>query len=1005
MPKHDNIYLNDEPEAPDAAWSRRDFLKLAGFTFAGGVLAGCQPAKVEKAIPFLIKPEEITPGLATWYATTCNGCSAGCGVLGKNRDGRPIKLEGNPDHPISRGGLCAVGQASLLGLYDSQRLMNPLLDGKATTWEDVDRRVTERLERIKKEGGAVRLLTGSITSPTTKELVRRFASSFKNAKHIQYDALSSSAILDAHEKTHGRRMLPHYRFENAGVIVSFDADFLGTWISPVEFTPKYREKRSLKGTPPEYSYHAQIESRVSLTGSNADERFSRSPAETRLMIRQLVAAIAAKAGISVPMVANGAVDEVVKKLGERLWNARGKGLVVSGLNDLDAQIQINFINHILGNYASTVDIERPSYQKQGNDAELKSLLDELKAGSVSALFIQGCNPVYDVADGEGIGEWINQVPFVVSIAERVDETAHVANAVCPEPHALESWNDAEPVAGVLTVTQPLMQPFGSTRPFIESLARWIGEKKSAYDLIRQEWERTHLKRQAKEKSFQKFWDKSVMDGFAEVQPAPARQMAGGRQQSGGPARADKRTFSMEAVRSVVRESVSNTQAESSTYSLVLYPTIGMFGGQHAHNPWLQELPDPVTKIVWDNYASFSRKSAERLNVTEGDVVRLELDGKALEVPAHIQPGQDDRTVAVALGYGRKGTDRFVNIGPQWLEGKQTVQPGALVGKNAAPLLAWHRNQIAYDMQQVKVTKTGQQHHLASTQDHHSLHVPPHLAPADGKRRPIVQETTLAAYAADPSSGSFRKHDIVSMWGDPHKYPGHHWGMAIDLTACTGCSACVVSCQAENNIPVVGKDEVGRSRELAWIRIDRYYDESEGNFSVAHQPMMCHHCDHAPCETVCPVLATVHSEEGLNQQVYNRCVGTRYCSNNCPYKVRRFNWFQYKHGDERHKLVLNPDITVRDRGVMEKCTFCVQRIQEAKIEAKKNGVPVKDGDIQPACAQSCPANAIVFGDMNDANSELVKRMSDPRHYRVLEEIGVKPSVGYMTMVKNRDGHGA
>lgn len=970
--------MNDQPEPPELTWSRRDFLRLAGFTFAGGMLAGCQPAKVEKAIPFLIKPEEITPGLATWYSTTCSGCSAGCGIAAKNRDGRPIKLEGNPDHPISHGGLCAVGQASLLGLYDSQRLGQPLLDGRSATWEEVDGIISEQLDRIKKEGGTVRLLTGTITSPTTRSLIRRFLGGFKNAKHIQYDAISSSAILDAHEKTHGGRILPHYRFENADVLVSFDADFLGTWISPVEFTVAYQSRRSLQGNPPSFSYHAHIESRVSLTGSNADERFARSPAHMREMIRQLAMAIAAKANVNLPA---DSADAVVKKLTDRLWAARGKSLVVCGLNDVDAQVQVNFINYALGNYGKTVDIERPSFQKQGNDSELKALLDELKAGSVSALIVQGCNPVYDLPNGPEILDALKRIPLVVSMTERVDETAQSARIVCPEPHGLEAWSDGEPIAGTLTMTQPLIQPFGSTRSFTENMAAWMGQKSNAYDLIRREWEGTQFKRQTKERSFQAFWDNAVRNGFAEVQSV----------------RPPVTSFNLDEVRSSVRKSPE----DSGELSLVLYSTVAMLDGRHAHNPWLQELPDPVTKIVWDNYASFSRVTAQRLSLSEGDVVRIEANGQTLELPAHIQPGQDERTVAIALGYGRKGTDRFTKIGPQWLEAKPTVPAGELVGKNAAQFLTWERGRIRYDVANVRVTKTGRRHPLASTQDHHSLHVPDHLAPKDGKRRPVVQETTFAAYAEDPSSGSFHKHEIVSMWGNPHKYPGHHWGMAIDLSACTGCSACVVSCVAENNIPVVGKDEVARSRELTWIRIDRYYDESDGGFSVAHQPMMCHHCDNAPCETVCPVLATVHSEEGLNQQVYNRCVGTRYCSNNCPYKVRRFNWFQYEHGDERHKLVLNPDITVRDRGVMEKCTFCVQRIQEAKITARNNGVPLKDGDVQPACAQSCPAKAIVFGDMNDPNSELVKRMNDPRYFRVLDEIGIRPSVGYMTLVRNRD----
>lgn len=961
---------------------RRTFLKLAGFSFAGTVIAGCQQSSVEKAIPFLIKPEEVTPGVATWYATTCSGCNAACGVMAKNRDGRPIKLEGNPEHPLSHGGLCAIGQASLLSLYDSQRLRHPMVGGREATWDEADRVIMEELAKIKASGGAVRVLSGSVASPTTRAAIGRFLAGFKDAKHVVYDALSSSAILDAHERTHGIRVLPHYRFDRAKVIVSFDADFLGTWISPVEFTAAYRAGRSLDGTPAGFSHHTQIESRLSLTGSNADRRISIAPSEIRTMIQHLAAQVAFLAGERT----SGADDGTISSIAARLWKSRGKTLVVSGVNDGRSQLLVNYINHLLGNYGSTVDVDRPSYQAQGNDAGLQMLLDELKAGTVATLFVHNANPAFDLPNGAEIARYLKAVPLTVSTSGRLDETAGAAGIVCPEPHTLESWSDAEPVAGVVSVSQPVIEPFGDTRPLAESLSAWMGAYRPMYELVREEWERNVFPRQAEEKSFRSFWDKVVHDGFAVVNP-PAQKRA---------------VFNRSAVGIVEPASVTQHDA---TLSLVLYATVAMLDGRHAHNPWLQELPDPVTKIVWDNYASVAPATAARYSVQESDVVRLEADGTGIELPVHIQPGLHEGVVAVALGYGRQGTDRFTNIGPQWFEAKPTVPAGGLVGKNAAPFIRLDAGALQYDVRKASITKTGRKHVLASTQEHHSLHVPEHLAPKNGERRPIVQETTYNEYRKDPSGGSFRKHDLVSMWPEEHTYNGHHWGMAIDLTACTGCSACVIGCQAENNIPVVGKDEVSRKREMTWIRIDRYYTEDEDGVTVAHQPMMCQHCDNAPCETVCPVLATVHSEEGLNQQVYNRCVGTRYCSNNCPYKVRRFNWFAYPHGDDMHKLVLNPDITVRERGVMEKCSFCIQRIQEAKINAKNSGVPLRDGDVKPACQQSCPANAIVFGDMNDPASAIAQRMKDPRYYRVLEEIGVRPSIGYLTLVRNSGEGGA
>jgi molybdopterin-containing oxidoreductase family iron-sulfur binding subunit len=585
-------------------------------------------------------------------------------------------------------------------------------------------------------------------------------------------------------------------------------------------------------------------------------------------------------------------------------------------------------------------------------------------------------------NGYSIGEALKKIPLVVSFAERVDETAECAKYICPQPHPLEAWNDLEIAAGVVSIAQPTIQPLMNTRHLIESLSAWSGMKQSAHDLIRAEWERSVFKRQPSEKNFSRFWNKTLEDGFAEVVTS----------------RAATPDFSFSAMEGAFQH---HTAESASGLTLNLIPSLTMLDGRHAHNAWLHELADPVTKVVWDNCASISKRSAEKLGVVNGDVLQLKVQSETLELPVHIQPGQHDSVVVVSLGYGRKGTDRFTNIGPEWIQARKTVERGELVGKNAASFLQFVDNALACSGRAVSVSKTGAARTLVMTQEYNSLHEPNLLGKPNDERRPIVQETTFSAYTANPASGSFHKEQLDSMWSDDHKYTGHHWGMVIDLNACTGCSGCVVACQTENNIPVVGKDEVRRNREMAWIRVDRYYDEANGDFSVSHQPMMCQHCGNAPCETVCPVLATVHNDEGLNQQVYNRCVGTRYCANNCPYKVRRFNWFQYRHGDEMHKMVLNPDVTVRDRGVMEKCSFCIQRIQLAKIEAKKEGRAFKDGDAIPACAQSCPANAIVFGDMNDPNSEVAKRMKDPRNYRVLEELGVRPSVSYMTLVRNRE----
>ncbi|OIP34611.1 MAG: hypothetical protein AUK27_07070 [Deltaproteobacteria bacterium CG2_30_66_27] len=971
------------PEAPQASeggrtgFSRRSFLKAAGFATAGALM-GCKPAPLKKAIPYLIPAEEVTPGRAYWYASMCGACPAGCGILIKNRDGRPIKLEGNPAHPLSGGGLCAVGQAAVLELYDSQRLKTPVSDGKESSWPAVDETIRRRLKKIRASRGKVRFLTGTIISPTARRMISSFTASFADGRQVVYDALSASAILDAHEASHGARVLPRYLFGRADCIVSFDADFLGTWISPVEYTAGYTAKRAL----PALSHHTQIESRLSLTGSNADKRIRVAPSDIGLVLAHLARGLAEGAGSRLSFrtlpplpIDAGDLNEMI----ERLLSNRGKSLVVSGLNDIDAQRLVNLVNHILGNYGRTLDVERPSHQKQGDDGDLYALLDDMESGKVAALFLHGVNPVYDLPDGARFAAAMNKVELVVGFAERPDETASLAHHICPEHHFLESWSDAEPVAGILTITQPAIRPLGGTRSLMESISVWMGTPKADYDLLREAWRSSVFTRQTLERSHQAFWDKTVHDGYAMVGAAPVGTRpfsAGDMKGAPGPRPAG--------------------------LTLVLYPKISLLDGRHAHNPWLQELPDPISKITWDNYVNVSTATAGRFGISEGDVLRIAAGSTAVELPAHVQPGQHDAIASIALGYGRKGTDRFANVGPQWLEGRPTVPEGGLVGKNAAPFRGFDGRSIRDWKPGVTLTRTGRRYDLASAQTYHSLSVPGRMRGANPEPRPIVQEATLAAWIKNPAAGAPHGEEPASLWPEDHKYPGARWGMAIDLAACTGCGACVVACQAENNVPVVGKDEVRRRREMHWIRIDRYYsDRGNGGVDVVFQPMLCQQCGNAPCETVCPVLATVHSSEGLNQQVYNRCIGTRYCANNCPYKVRRFNWFDYPHEDKLQNMVLNPDVTIRSRGIMEKCTFCVQRIQEAKAEAGRQGRTVKDGDVQPACMQSCPAKAIAFGNANDPESTVSKRKRDPRWYRVLAELNVDPAVGYLRVIRNRE----
>jgi molybdopterin-containing oxidoreductase family iron-sulfur binding subunit len=1010
--------------------NRRDFLKVAGFAFAGAVLSGCQRAPVEVAIPPLTGPEKIVADQTSIFASTCGACTASCGMLVKSCDGRPIKLEGDPEHAVSRGGLCAAGQASLLGLYDRLRLQQPLREGHETKWDDIDRGIRGQLDVIRRQGGAVRILSGTITSPTTRDFIRRFLVGFADGRHVVYDPVSCSAILDAHEQTHGARVLPRYHLDRAAVIAAFDADFLGNWISPVEFTSGYRAGRTLSGNPPRSSYHVHVESRLSLTGSKADERVCVAPDEMGVVITRLAIVLARLAGAGETRLLEGAgflaaadlppqLASFCDVLSARLWQARGRSLVLCGSQDVPTQVVCNYINHLLGNYGKALDIEHPSAQRQGSDRDLDTLIQGIHAGNVAALIIIDSNPVYDLPGGDALSEALRKVPLVICCGERLDETARAARYVCPHPHYLESWGDVEPVSGVISLRQPTIPRLGNTRPVIESLAAWTTTPtplatvralglmafpqgqgtvlapvallpKPAYDLLRDSWAIHVFPRQSKERDFQAFWDRAVHDGHVEVTTV----------------RVAAKPFDPSALQPIKPVAVDKTGL-----SLVLYPKVGIPDGSHAYNPWLQELPDPISKVTWDNYACLSPATAEELGLNAGDVVGLEAtdqDGRAsrLEVPVFVQPGQRDRIVAVALGYGSLASGRFANIGPPWLEARPTVGENGLVGHNAATLLGWEDHTLRYVRAGVKLTRTGKKHLLASTQDHHTLTVPAHLAPPGLERRPIIQETTLSLLAAAAANGAGSNLEAgeqhADLWPADHSYPERRWGMVIDLNACTGCCACMIACQSENNIPVVGKDEVARQREMHWIRIDRYYSGDGTNTDVAYQPMLCQHCERAPCETVCPVLATTHSSEGLNEQVYNRCVGTRYCANNCPFKARRFNWFAYAHDDSLQNLALNPDVTVRSRGVMEKCTFCVQRLEEAKIEARRRDKPLHDGDVQTACQQSCPAQAIVFGDMNDPKSRVAQLRKNPRHYHVLGELNIGPSVGYLKVVRSDKG---
>lgn len=979
MQHKDALLLPDEGLVP----SRRAFLEWSGFGISALALNGCSPAPSTRLVPGLEASSDYVAGKAYWVATRCSACSAGCGVLAKCRDGRPVKLEGNPLDTHSGGGLCATGHADLLALYDSKRIAGPTLDGVEVSWGAVDREMQALVGRARKGTARIRLLTGTEHGPSTLAAIERFIGEAPGIEHVSYDPLSCSALLDAQLALFGQRSLPSFRFERARVIVSFAADFLGTWISPVAFARDYAAgRRPDEGA---MSRHLQLEAGLSLTGMSADERIALRPSQLAEVLFAVCSRLELKAGGEVLL--GGPIPErhalLAQRLCDELWEARGHGLVLAGPNEERVQRYAAYANHLLGNYGETLSLARPSLQRSGDDSALWKLKGELESGAVDLMIVSGVNPAHGLP--EAFAQAMSKAGLLVVHTGQQDESAALAQYVLPAAHALESWGDAQPLVGHFGLQQPLIPAFRAARSLRHVLSAWLGDPREDAELVRAHW-REHLHGVlAPELGFERFYAQTLHDGVAYA-PQVARA---------------EPVFLPAGV-----PTAAPVPASASGLELELHPKVGLLDGSHAHNPWLQELPNPVTKATWDNYASLAASLAEALEVELGDLVRLQIGEQVLELPALIQRGQHPDVVSVALGYGRLGTDRFSEVGPSWFEGRPTVEPGGRVGVNAAPLMGMGESGLHYERGELSIAKVKGHVDLALTQEHHSLELPAHLAPKGAEVRDAVLSASLAEYTKDPDHALHRPQHAAEadLWPLDHESQHHHWGMVVDLASCNGCSACVISCQAENNIPVVGKDEVLRHREMHWMRIDRYFEETQDGLAAAQQPMFCQQCDNAPCESVCPVLATVHSSEGLNQQIYNRCVGTRYCANTCPYKVRRFNWFDYPREDQLENHALNPDVTVRTRGVMEKCSFCVQRIQEARSEAIRKGTPLADGDIQVACQQSCPPHAIVFGDLLDPQSQVSQLLHRQRAYRVLEELNVKPSVSYLARIKNRNREG-
>jgi molybdopterin-containing oxidoreductase family iron-sulfur binding subunit len=964
---------------------RRDFLKALGFGVGAVTLAACQKVPVHKSIPYLIKPEEVTPGVANYYSSTYEGQA----ILVKTREGRPIKVEGNPNDVFTKGGLSAQGQASVLDLYDANRTQDPKIDGGDAAWPEVDAFVLRELAAVAASGKGIRIVTSTINSPSTLAVIAEFTAKYPTTKHINYEAISYTGIIQANQNSFGKAVLPHYNFDKADVIVSFGADFLGTWISPEEFTRQYVSNRNSKSlASKKMSRHIQFETGMSMTGTNADNRYPVKPSEEGIALLSLYNAIAGTSLAGSKKVSNKAVDNAITLAATELKAAKGKALVVAGSNDVATQTLVNAINSLLGSYGNTIDLDNPSKQYAGNDQDFAAFVTELANGSVGAVLFLNANPAYDYFKAKEFADALKKVRLKISFSDHADETSLLSNVVAPNHHYLESWGDANATEGYYTVVQPTINPVYNTRQAEHSLLIWAeSTTKDYYTFVRNTWNTSLLAKGGL--SGQKGWEELLQKGMIKTAPVAAGSY----------------TFShdLNAVAQTIIDH-GNSLVSGDNFELQVYQSVGMGDGKRANNPWLQEMPDPVSKVTWDNYAAMSIADIKKLNYEEGDVIKIEANGYTVELPVLAQPGQAQGTISIAVGYGRTSAGLVGNN----------------VGKNAYPFYSYRNGTLQTTASISKFGKTGMISTLAQTQTHHSY-----------EGRSVIREASFTEYKKNPAAGSGKEgehkdYNKESLWDD-HDRPVYDWVMAIDLNACTGCGACIVACSAENNIPVVGKDEVKRRREMHWIRIDRYYSYNDhgnseeavtkedaiakldnfDNVSVVHQPMLCQHCDHAPCETVCPVLATVHSSEGLNQMAYNRCVGTRYCANNCPYKVRRFNWFNYWNdsrfdnylNNEHTQLVLNPDVTTRFRGVMEKCSMCVQRIQAGKLQAKIEKRPLKDGEVKMACQQTCSANAIVFGNKNDPNSEVSKALASERTYYVLEELNVQPGIGYQVKVRN------
>jgi len=955
-------FLEEGPSELPEGMSRRDMMMLLGASMSLAGLTGCIRRPVEEIVPYVTAPEEVLPGVPLRYATTMPFRRSAYGLIVESHEGRPTKIEGNPAHPSTLGASNSLIQASVLGLYDPDRSQSVTLQGANKSWADFVAAWGQLAKGHAADGGAgLAILSESFSSPTLARLATELRGKYPRIRWATYDAVSDENRLAGLRAATGRDVDLMLRFDRATVILALDADPLLTDPEMVRHARGFASGRSAGASGGTMNRLYAVEGVYSLTGAMADHRL-------RLQSRQIVpflAALAARLGVAgaanLGSATVGGVDaRWIDAVAKDLQAQRGSSLIVAGDRQPAAvHAAVCALNAHLGNTGKTVSYYETKDASLPSVNSLVSLVSAMQAGSVQTLVVLGGNPVFDAPADLDFAAAMKKVPNTIALGHNVDETSANAAWHIPRAHFLESRGDARAVGGTVSVIQPLILPLFGGRSPVELLGLLATDAdRPGYDIVRDTWKPILGEAEVGPK-----WNRLLHDGLLAGSELPEVASDSGAQGLS------------ELGRLIAGGGGTETE-------IVFLPSPTLHDGRFANDGWLQELPDPLTKLTWDNPALVSPKTAESLGLASERVVRVEYSGRSLELPVWILPGMADGVVAVTLGYGRARAGRIGNgVGFNAFSVRTSKAPGFDGG--------------------AKLTNAGRAYPLSATQEHGSM-----------EGRPLVRESTVTELRAEGGHAKEEKKGgglgvfeeephHFSLW-KPHAYDqGHQWGMTIDLNACIGCNACVTACQSENNVPVVGKVQVAKGREMHWIRVDRYFSgEPDGSPELVFQPVPCMHCEDAPCEQVCPVAATVHDAQGLNVMVYNRCIGTRYCSNNCPYKVRRFNFFNFtKDTPDILKLAMNPDVTVRARGVMEKCTYCTQRINRGKIDAKLSGRALKDGDVKTACQQACPAGAIEFGDLRDTSSRVVKAKAEPRNYALLDELNTKPRTTYLAKVRN------